>query len=204
MGLLAFSSCCSLFSNYKVKYRLLIGGFRLMRNFVIGWLHKLLNRDSARGISIYGNLSFQFWNGSLAPCNRFHFNLYFKNHFLKKQQIKDGDCLYVCTLQGSRSGLHSKLHQITMWISFQLEDDALNFTRFKMMGGRLLLKKGVLPHRFECQGKNIERARAVATKRDLQRHLNEALQSGDEVSWIMLDLKSCRTIVNVIHCSIPA
>ena len=64
----------------------------------------------------------------------------------------------------------------------QLEDDTLNLTRFKLMGGRLLLKKGAIPRRFECQGKNIERARAAATRRDLQRQLNEVLQPRQEVN----------------------
>ena len=35
---------------------------------------------------------------------------------------------------------------------FQLEEDTTNFARFKVVGGRLLLKRGVVPHKFECQG----------------------------------------------------
>ena len=53
-----------------------------------------------------------------------------------------------------------------------------------MIGGRLLLKRGVLPHKFECQGKkahHARRKRAAASKRDHHRNLQEALAS-DHVS----------------------
>ncbi|RVE50990.1 hypothetical protein evm_004399 [Chilo suppressalis] len=34
---------------------------------------------------------------------------------------------------------------------FDLEEDMENYVKFKLVGGRLKLKKGVLPHKFECQ-----------------------------------------------------
>lgn len=55
----------------------------------------------------------------------------------------------------------------------------MNFKRFKMMGGRLLLQKGVRPHKFECQGRSLVRVRAAAAKRDQQRNLVEAFSSSE-------------------------
>ncbi|XP_043201881.1 uncharacterized protein LOC122370393 isoform X1 [Amphibalanus amphitrite] len=59
---------------------------------------------------------------------------------------------------------------------FDLENDTTNWQRFNMVGGRLLLKKGILPHKFECQGRHQERVRAAAAKRDQQRTLTAALE----------------------------
>ena len=68
-------------------------------------------------------------------------------------------------------------------LKLQLEEDVENYTRLKMIGGRLLLKKGVLPHKFQCQGKHEARRRAAANKRDHHRNIQEALAS-HEVSGI--------------------
>ena len=57
----------------------------------------------------------------------------------------------------------------------QLQEDVVNYTRFQMVGGRLLLKKGVVPHKFQCQGKHQIKRRAAASKRDQYRNLQDAL-----------------------------
>ncbi|KAL4713353.1 hypothetical protein ACJJTC_016821 [Scirpophaga incertulas] len=33
----------------------------------------------------------------------------------------------------------------------RVEEDMENYVKFKLVGGKLKLKKGVLPHKFECQ-----------------------------------------------------
>ena len=34
---------------------------------------------------------------------------------------------------------------------FQLENDVANYLKLKMMGGKILMKKDVIPHKFTCQ-----------------------------------------------------
>ena len=73
-----------------------------------------------------------------------------------------------------------------------LKKDAANLTRFKMVGGRLLLKKGILPHKFECQGRSQGRARPAAARRDQQRNLAAAMdECANEVSIHQCCLQPC-------------
>ncbi|CAK1590699.1 unnamed protein product [Parnassius mnemosyne] len=51
---------------------------------------------------------------------------------------------------------------------FDLEEDMENYVKFKLLGGKLKLKKGVLPHKFECQKpqkKKIDRPGFLKTTR---------------------------------------
>jgi len=41
---------------------------------------------------------------------------------------------------------------VTLSCFFQIENDLENYVQFKLMGlKRLILKKGVIPHKFDCQ-----------------------------------------------------
>ncbi|KAG8178369.1 hypothetical protein JTE90_027237 [Oedothorax gibbosus] len=51
---------------------------------------------------------------------------------------------------------------------FDLEKDMENYIRYKLMGGRIFLKKGVLPHRFDCQTSKKETV-AASTERAAKR-----------------------------------
>ena len=46
-------------SNYKMTYELLIGGIRLMRNFLVNFAKQQTGLDT-RSVSIYGNVSLPF------------------------------------------------------------------------------------------------------------------------------------------------
>ncbi|RVE40127.1 hypothetical protein evm_015223, partial [Chilo suppressalis] len=39
---------------------------------------------------------------------------------------------------------------------FDVENDMDNYVKFKLVGGKLKLKKGVLPHKFACQNRLVE------------------------------------------------
>ena len=45
----------------------------------------------------------------------------------------------------------SKIRTHTETLTFQPENDFANYMRQKLMGGKVLMKKGVIPHKFTCQ-----------------------------------------------------
>lgn len=66
-----------------------------------------------------------------------------------------------------------------MYVIFQIEKDTANIIKHKLMGCPLILKKGVLPHKFECQGK-IKSSRSTGEKRSRQNIIAEAIKNFNE------------------------
>lgn len=56
----------------------------------------------------------------------------------------------------------------TMYATFQLQEDATNYLYVKMMGGKLKLKEGVIPHIFPGNEEQV-------SQEDLLRLLEENL-----------------------------
>ncbi|XP_054720575.1 uncharacterized protein LOC129230199 [Uloborus diversus] len=71
-----------------------------------------------------------------------------------------------CTLSKKRKLVIQKGGFLNFLIPAALESDAENYMRHKLQGGRLYLKKGVIPHIFDCQQ---ERKVAASTERATKR-----------------------------------
>lgn len=77
------------------------------------------------------------------------------------------------------------IYNIFFW-SFQLENDVANYLYVKMMGGKTILKKDVVPHKFECQGRlqPLSKNRIVlARKRKIQEILKDKGNIGEFIHW---------------------
>ena len=70
------------FSNYKMKYGLLIGGIRLIRNFVVDWAKRQTELD-ARSVSLYGNVPLPFLEQVALIASIFYLSLLKMVKFLK-------------------------------------------------------------------------------------------------------------------------
>ncbi|KAJ8932572.1 hypothetical protein NQ318_007621, partial [Aromia moschata] len=73
-----------------------------------------------------------------------------------------------------------------------LEADMENYIRYKLIGGKMILKADVVPHLFDCQPDRKRAAstpeRSVAFKRQRKQLVEEALCEAKEVNRTELEL----------------
>ncbi|XP_031345566.1 uncharacterized protein LOC116172484 [Photinus pyralis] len=67
---------------------------------------------------------------------------------------------------------------------FNLEEDIENFVRYKLMGGKIILKQTVVPHRFDCQpdkkrASNVP-VRTLPVKRARKQLVDEAIAESEK------------------------
>ncbi|VVC95133.1 unnamed protein product [Leptidea sinapis] len=48
---------------------------------------------------------------------------------------------------------------------FDIENDMENYIKYKLVGGRIKLKKGILPHKFKCQQECNDKPKKSAAKK---------------------------------------
>ncbi|XP_048524134.1 uncharacterized protein LOC109546422 isoform X2 [Dendroctonus ponderosae] len=81
---------------------------------------------------------------------------------------------------------------------FNLEQDMENYVRFKLMGGKILLKTGVIPHIFDCQQDRKRAAsapeRSLSLKRERKRLVEEAFCSDQPQEALSSDQPSTNSV----------
>ncbi|RVE47006.1 hypothetical protein evm_008390 [Chilo suppressalis] len=80
---------------------------------------------------------------------------------------------------------------------FDLETDMENYFKFKLVGGKLQLKKGVLPHKFECQKlSTITIVRSGYKKRQDKEYIQQILCPNighDNLLVVPVEFEECKT-----------
>ncbi|KAL0839756.1 hypothetical protein ABMA28_016397 [Loxostege sticticalis] len=91
-----------------------------------------------------------------------------KHFFIVPQNKKIRDKW--CKVMKRRDSLSEKSVKYCCEDHFNVEEDTENFMRHRFIGGRLFLKKNVLPHKFSCQKakSDVEERSAVAKRRRIE------------------------------------
>lgn len=82
--------------------------------------------------------------------------------------------------------------QPTNCIVLQVEADVENYVKYKLVGGRMMLKNGVLPHRFDCQQIIKQGKSKIGVQQDSQRKcMQDMLSEDDNERYQAIEFVSC-------------